>query len=144
VTVEELLKLAETNRIRRFDLRVTDLLGRWQHWAIPINKVKESLFEDGNGFDGSSLRGFQQIQESDMLAMPDLESAVIDPIPSPNSIALICDVTDPLTRAAYSRDPRNVGHKAEEYLRSTGIADTAYFGPERSLPERHQHRLLLR
>jgi len=130
LTLQELLQLAESRGIRRFDLRITDLPGRWQHFTIPINKVKESLFTDGNGFDGSSLRGFQQIQESDMLAMPDISTAVVDPIPNPHAISLICDVADPLTKSRYSRDPRNVGKKAEEYLRSTGIADTAYFGPE--------------
>ena len=130
MTLQELLQLAESRGIRRFDLRITDLPGRWQHFTIPINKVKESLFTDGNGFDGSSLRGFQQIQESDMLAMPDISTAVVDPIPNPHAISLICDVADPMTKARYSRDPRNVGKKAEEYLRSTGIADTAYFGPE--------------
>ncbi|MCC6236881.1 MAG: type I glutamate--ammonia ligase [Dehalococcoidia bacterium] len=130
MTLQELLQLAESRGIRRFDLRITDLPGRWQHFTIPINKVKESLFTDGNGFDGSSLRGFQQIQESDMLAMPDISTAVVDPIPNPHAISLICDVADPLTKSRYSRDPRNVGKKAEEYLRSTGIADTAYFGPE--------------
>jgi glutamine synthetase len=130
VTLQELLQLAQSKGIARVDLRVTDLVGRWQHFTIPLNRVKESLFVDGNGFDGSSLRGFQQIQESDMLAIPDIESAQIDPIPNPNAIALICDVADPLTKDRYSRDPRNVAKKAEEYLRTTGIADEAYFGPE--------------
>jgi len=130
VTLQELLQLVESNGIRRVDLKVTDLFGRWQHWTIPSSRLTESMFANGNGFDGSSLRGFQQIQESDMLALPDIETAMIDPVPAAPTLSLICDVTDPLTRERYSRDPRNVAKKAEEYLRSTGIADTAYFGPE--------------
>ena len=130
VTLQELLQLVESNGIRRVDLKVTDLFGRWQHWTIPSNRLTENMFANGNGFDGSSLRGFQQIQESDMLAMPDINSAMIDPVPAAPTLSLICDVSDPLTRERYSRDPRNVAKKAEEYLKSTGIADTAYFGPE--------------
>ena len=107
----------------------TDLLGGWQHLAGPPDRLDADMFEDGNGFDGSSLRGFQEIHESDMMLVPDIETAVIDPIPAQPTIALICDVVDPITRGRYSRDPRNIAHKAEAYLTSTGIADTAYFGP---------------
>jgi glutamine synthetase len=116
--------------VTRVDLRVTDLLGRWQHFTVPPTQVDEDLFENGNGFDGSSLRGFQEIHESDMLLMPDIETAVLDPIPQQPTVAMICAVADPITRELYSRDPRNVAIKAEAYLKSTGIADTAYFGPE--------------
>ncbi len=130
VTLQELLQLVESNGIRRVDLKVTDLFGRWQHWTIPSSRLTENMFANGNGFDGSSLRGFQQIQESDMLAIPDIETAMIDPVPAAPTLSLICDVSDPMTRERYSRDPRNVAKKAEEYLKSTGIADTAYFGPE--------------
>ncbi|MEZ4501690.1 MAG: type I glutamate--ammonia ligase [Dehalococcoidia bacterium] len=130
MTLQELLTLAQSNGIRRIDLKLTDLPGRWQHFTIPVSRLTEGLVRDGNGFDGSSLRGFQQIQESDMLAMLDIDTAVIDPIPGAPTISIICNVEDPLSRQRYSRDPRNVARKAEEYLKTTGIADTAYFGPE--------------
>jgi glutamine synthetase len=130
MTVQELLKLIEDNGVTRVDLRVSDLLGRWQHFTVTPDQVKEDLFENGSGFDGSSLRGFQEIHESDMLLMPDIESARIDPIPAAPTVAMICSVMDPITRERYSRDPRNVARKAEEYLVSTGVADLAYFGPE--------------
>ena len=131
-TLQELLRLIEEQRIQRVDMRVTDLLGRWQHFTIPPSAVDEDLFENGIGFDGSSLRGFQRIHESDMLLMPDPDSAVIDPIPPEEHKTLVftSDVVDPITRERYSRDPRNVALKAEAFLRSTGRADTAYFGPE--------------
>ena len=128
--LQELQQLVDANGIKRIDLRVTDLLGRWQHFTIPPQGLSEDLFQNGHGFDGSSLRGFQEIHESDMLLVPDIETAVIDPIPAQPTVALICDVIDTVTRDKYSRDPRNIAAKAEEYLRSTGIADTAYFGPE--------------
>ena len=130
MNLDELLKLIDDNGIRRVDLRVTDLLGRWQHFTVPASRFDADLVEHGNGFDGSSLRGFQQIQESDMLLMPDLDSAIIDPIPAQPTVAIICDVADPLTHERYSRDPRYVGRKAEAYLKSTGIADAVSFGPE--------------
>ena len=128
--LQELQQLVDANGIKRIDLRVTDLLGRWQHFTIPPQGLSEDLFQNGHGFDGSSLRGFQEIHESDMLLVPDIETAVIDPIPAQPTVALICDVIDTITRDKYSRDPRNIAAKAEEYMRSTGIADTAYFGPE--------------
>ena len=130
MTLQELLTLAQSNGIRRVDLKLTDLPGRWHHWVVPISKITESFIREGSGFDGSSLRGFQQIHESDMLAMPDIDSAVIDPIPGAPTISIICDIEDPVTHQRYSRDPRNVGKKADEFLKTTGIADTAYFGPE--------------
>ena len=122
--------MVETNGIRRVDLKATDLFGRWQHWTIPPERLTQSLLDEGSGFDGSSLRGFQEIHESDMLLMPDPSTAVIDPFPARETLSLLCDVADPLTLEPYSRDPRHVAQKAEDYLRSTGIADTAYFGPE--------------
>lgn len=130
MNLEELQQLAETNRVTRIDLRVTDLLGRWQHFTVPPKALTTDLFQNGSGFDGSSLRGFQEIHESDMLLVPDIETAVLDPIPAQPTIALICNVIDTVTRDSYSRDPRNIASKAEEYLSSTGIADEAYFGPE--------------
>ena len=130
MTLQELLALMNEHEVRRVDLRVTDLLGRWQHFTIPPSKVDEELLEHGNGFDGSSLRGFQSIEASDMLLMPDIDTAVIDPIPEMSTVAIICDVADPLTRERYTRDPRYVATKAAEYLKTTGIADEASFGPE--------------
>ena len=92
--------------------------------------MNEDLFENGNGFDGSSLRGFKAIHESDMMLVPDIDSAVIDRIPAQSTLAMVCSVIDPMTRDRYSRDPRNVAKKAEEYLRTTGFADTSFWGPE--------------
>ena len=130
MNLQELQQLVDANGVTRIDLRVTDLLGRWQHFTVPPKALTTDLFQNGSGFDGSSLRGFQEIHESDMLLVPDIETAVLDPIPSQPTIALICVVMDTLTRDRYSRDPRNIASKAEEYLSSTGIADQAYFGPE--------------
>ncbi|MDA1062203.1 MAG: type I glutamate--ammonia ligase [Chloroflexi bacterium] len=130
MNLQELRDLVDRENVTRIDLRVSDLLGRWHHFTIPPKALDEDLFQNGSGFDGSSLRGFQEIHESDMLLIPDIETAVLDPIPQQPTIALICDVVDPLTREMYSRDPRRVAIKAEEYMRSTGIADEAFFGPE--------------
>ena len=112
------------------DLLVTDLIGRWQHFSIPASRLDESIVERGLGFDGSSLRGFQSIDESDMLLRPDLDSARIDPTESEPTLKLICDVHDPVTGDNYTRDPRHVATKAENYLAASGIADKAFFGPE--------------
>jgi glutamine synthetase len=112
------------------DLKFIDLPGLWQHFSVPISELKESIFSDGLGFDGSSIRGWQKINESDMLVVPDPATAVVDPVCKVPTLSLICDIIDPLTRQPYSRDPRNIARKAEEYLKSTGIADTSYWGPE--------------
>jgi len=132
VSYDEVKQLMEAKSVRRVEFRVTDLFGRWQQFTIPADRFTAELVEQGLGFDGSSLRGFQQIQDSDMLLMPDLDSAVYDPTSSRDipTLAVICKVADTITRSPYSRDPRHIGDKAEEYLRSTGIADAAYFGPE--------------
>ncbi len=129
-TLQEVTELAARGNVRRVDLKVADLFGRWQHFTLPAHRLDAELVAEGSGFDGSSLRGFQQIHESDMLLMPDLGTAAMDPVYETPTLSLICDVTDPLTRQRYTRDPRTVAKKAEEYLKSTGIADTAYFGPE--------------
>ncbi len=130
MTLSDVQKLMADNDVRRVDLLVTDLIGRWQHFSIPPSKVKESLIERGQGFDGSSLRGFQSIDQSDMLLVPDLDSARIDPVEPEPSLKLICDVVDPVNGDRYSRDPRYVATKAEAHLAATGIADKAFFGPE--------------
>jgi glutamine synthetase len=127
---KDVLRMAKDQDVKIVDLRFVDLPGTWQHFSIPVEELSEDLFSEGIGFDGSSIRGFQHIHESDMLLVPDPRSAFIDPVLDIKTLDLVCDVIDPLTRQPYSRDPRYVGRKAEEYLPTTGIADTAFFGPE--------------
>src|SRR5512142_1372293 len=112
------------------DYRFTDLPGVWQHFSVPARELSEETFEEGVGFDGSSIRGFKEIHESDMLLIPDPDSAFVDPILEVPTLVLICDVYDPITREAYTRDPRYVAAKAEAYLQQTGIATVSYWGPE--------------
>ncbi len=130
MTPKEVLDLAQKNRVEIVDLRFCDLPGLWQHFSISMTEFNEDLFENGIGFDGSSIRGFQTIDESDMLLFPDPDSAFMDPFTELPTLILICDVKDPITRQPYSRDPRYVAKKAEMYLKSTGLADTSYWGPE--------------
>jgi glutamine synthetase len=127
---EEILKYCNDQGIKFIDLKFNDLPGLWQHFSITLAEVSDDFWKGGIGFDGSSIRGFQAINESDMLLMPDASTAVIDPACETPTLSIICDVFDPLTKKPYSRDPRYIAHKAEAYLKSTGIADTAYFGPE--------------
>src|SRR3989339_455110 len=124
------MALAKTKGCQFVDLKFIDLPGLWQHYTLPISELNASLFEEGNGFDGSSIRGFRQIHESDMLLIPDPATAVLDPIMEVPTLSLVCDVRDPVTGEDYSRDPRHVAKKAEAYLKSTGIATTSYWGPE--------------
>src|SRR5215467_16351308 len=112
------------------DLKFCDLLGTWQHVTLPIGSFDESAFDEGLGFDGSSIRGWQGISESDMLLMPDPASAIIDPFTEAPTLSLVCEIADPVTREGYERDPRGVAKRAEAYLAETGIADTAFIGPE--------------
>jgi len=126
----DVLKLVEDNGIEIVDFRFCDLPGLMQHFSAPAHVLAEDVFEDGLGFDGSSIRGFQEIQESDMILIPDANTAVVDPFRQHPTLNLNCFVRDPVTGESYSRDPRYVARKAEDYLRSTGLADTAYFGPE--------------
>jgi glutamine synthetase len=116
--------------VKVVDVKFTDLPGTWQHFTLPIESFDEDCFEDGLGFDGSSIRGFQSIDESDMLLVPDPATAFVDPVLSVPTLSIICDVYDPVTGEAYTRDPRHIAKKAESYLRETGIADTSYWGPE--------------
>jgi glutamine synthetase len=122
--------MCRENDVKSADFRFMDFPGVWQHFSIPISKLTEDLFEDGLGFDGSSIRGWQAINESDMLLMPQPDTAFIDPFSKLKTIVMICNVQDPITREDYSRDPRNVARKAANYLKSTGIADTCFIGPE--------------
>ncbi|MFP5318714.1 MAG: type I glutamate--ammonia ligase [Acidimicrobiia bacterium] len=126
----DVLKLVKDSGIEMIDFRFCDLPGLMQHFSSPAHELSEDVFEDGLGFDGSSIRGFQEIQESDMILIPDPNTAVIDPFVQHPTLNLNCFVRDPVTGEPYSRDPRYVARKAEDYLRSTGLADTAYFGPE--------------
>jgi glutamine synthetase len=130
MNVKEVLELSKKNKVEIVDLKFCDLPGLWQHFSISTNELNSDLFEGGIGFDGSSIRGFQTIDESDMLLVPDPNSALIDPFTSHPTLSLICNVRDPLTGQPYSRDPRYVAQKAEMHLKSTGIADTSYWGPE--------------
>jgi glutamine synthetase len=126
----EVIERARRNGIQVVDVRFVDLPGTWQHFSLPLDELDESSFSEGLGFDGSSIRGFQAINESDMLLLPDPETATIDPCLRIPTLFLICDIVDPITRKPYSRDARYVARKAEDYLVKSGIADTGYFGPE--------------
>ncbi len=129
-TSSDVQKLAKEAKVNIVDLRFIDLPGVWQHFSIPVEDLNDDLFGEGIGFDGSSIRGFQQIHESDMLLVADPETAYVDPVLEVPTLGLTCNVLDPLTRKPYSRDPRYIAQKAENYLKSTGIADLSYWGPE--------------
>lgn len=130
MTPEEVLEFARKNKAQIVDLRFMDFPGLWQHFSIPISALDLSAFEEGIGFDGSSIRGWQAIHHSDMLVIPDPDTALMDPFAEHPTLTLICNVVDPITREHYTRDPRYVAQKAEAYLKSTKIADTVYMGPE--------------
>lgn len=130
MTIKDLTKLIKEKGVEFIDLKFTDLPGLLQHFTIPAKDFSEELFIDGIGFDGSSIRGFQSIDESDMLLKPDMNTAFLEPFTDDVTLSFICNVKDPITLKLYSRDPRYVAQKAERYLSFTGIADTVYFGPE--------------
>jgi glutamine synthetase len=130
MTPKEVVKFAKEQGARMVDLKFMDYPGIWQHFTVPMAQLEESSFEEGFGFDGSSIRGWQAIHASDMLVIPDASTAVMDPFTETPTLSLICNIVDPITKEKYTRDPRNIAQKAEAYLKSTGIADTAYFGPE--------------
>ena len=127
---QDVLALCRERAVQSVDLRFIDFPGTWQHFTIPAEKLDLDVFENGLGFDGSSIRGWQVIHESDMLLVPQPETAIIDPFPKLTTLSMICNVEDPITREDYTRDPRNVARKAVSYLKSTGIADTCFIGPE--------------
>jgi len=128
---EEVLQFIKDNNIEIIDLKFNDLPGLWQHFSMPaeelteMDDIMESIFVEGVGFDGSSIRGFQKINESDMILIPDPNTAVLDPICEVPTLSMICDIYDPLTKKPYTRDPRYVAKKAEEYLKKSGLADTS-------------------
>jgi glutamine synthetase len=130
MTPKEVLDMAKENGAKVVDLRFMDFPGLWQHFSVPMRELEESSFEDGFGFDGSSIRGWQPIHASDMLVIPDPETAKIDPFYAAPTLTLICNIVDPVTREPYTRDPRNITQKADAYLKSSGIGDTVYIGPE--------------
>lgn len=127
---ENVLKFIKTNNVQFVDLKFMDFPGQWQHFTVPANQFNAGSFEDGFGFDGSSIRGWKSINESDMLIIPDPVTMFLDPFIESPTLSLICDVYEPATREKYERCPRNIAQKAEAYLISTGLADTVYYGPE--------------
>jgi glutamine synthetase len=127
---KDVLALAQEHGVRMVDFKFTDLPGTWQHLGLSMHALGEEAFTEGLGFDGSSIRGFQKISESDMVLVPDPATALVDPFHEQKTISVVCDVIDPITREPYSRDPRYVAMKAERHLRETGIADTCFMGPE--------------
>ena len=129
-TADEVLKFIKKEDVKFVDVRFCDLPGVMQHFNVPAEGFPEEFFTDGQMFDGSSIRGFQAIHESDMKLIPDLGSAYVDPFRAEKTLIINLSIRDPFTDEPYSRDPRNIAMKAEAYLQSTGIADTAFFGPE--------------
>src|SRR5258707_14903658 len=123
MNAKEAIELGTKNNVKFVDLKFIDFPGVWQHTTIPATRLNESLFEDGIGFDGSSIRGWQPINASDMLLIPDAQTARIDPFQAYPTLHLICSIFDPITKQSYSRDPRHIAQKAEAYLKQTGVAD---------------------
>ena len=130
MTPREVVQFAKENNVKMIDYKFLDFIGIWQHFSTPISEFDEDTFDEGIGFDGSSIRGWQPIHNSDMLLIPVPDTAKIDPFIEATTLSLICNIIDPITREGYSRDPRFIATKAESYLKSTGIGDTAFFGPE--------------
>jgi glutamine synthetase len=130
MTPKEVMDLIKGKNIEIVDLKFQDFPGTWQHFSIPISEATPDIFDEGLGFDGSSIRGWQAIHASDMMVVPDPVTAIVDPFTERPTLSLICNIVDPVTRERYSRDPRYIASKAESYLESTGVGDVAYFGPE--------------
>ncbi|MGK7344770.1 MAG: type I glutamate--ammonia ligase [Candidatus Nitrospinota bacterium M3_3B_026] len=130
MTPKEVIKFAQENNCEMFDIKFLDLPGIWQHFSFPMSELKEEIFEEGLGFDGSSIRGWQAIHASDMIVIPDAKTAIMDPFTKYPTLSLIANIYEPITMEPYTRDPRNIAKKAEAHLKATGIGDTVYFGPE--------------
>ena len=130
MSASDVIQMMKDNEVKFVDFRFTDTRGKEQHVSVPAKMVDEDVFVDGKMFDGSSISGWKGIEASDMILMPDPDTAVMDPFSDENSLILTCDVLEPSTGQGYERDPRSLARRAEAYLKSTGIADTAYFGPE--------------
>jgi len=137
-TLNDVEKIAKDGGVKIVDMRFCDLPGVWQHFSLPVEDLSEDLFGEGMGFDGSSIRGFQEIQESDMILVADPDSAVVDPILQIPTLSLICNIFDPVTRQPYSRDPRYIAQKAEKFIQSEGIADVSYWGSRRGERDFHE------
>lgn len=129
-TPKDVLQFAKERGVRMVDFKFTDMIGTWQHFTIPTYELTEEVFEQGLGFDGSSIRGWKNINDSDMLVVPDPTTAIVDPFMDVPTLSLICDIVNPDTHEPYNRDPRQIAKRAVAYLKSTGIADTAFVGPE--------------
>ena len=131
MTPQDVMQMIKDSKVKMVDVKFTDLFGQWQHFSMPVEAFDiETGFEDGMGFDGSSIRGFQSIENSDMILLADPNTAVIDPVCEMPTLSLVCDIYDPMTRKPYTRDPRYIAKKAVEHLKASGIADTCYVGPE--------------
>jgi len=130
MTPREVLEFAKKNKVEMVDLKFVDLVGSWQHFSIPTSELTLDLFKEGSGFDGSSIRGWKAIQNSDMLVVPDPKSACIDPFMEIPTLSMVANIEDPITRTVYERDPRGVAQRAEQYLKTTKIGDVSYWGPE--------------
>ena len=129
-TPKSVIEMAKNEGAKMVDIKFVDTFGTWQHFSMPIGELTEDAFSEGLGFDGSSIRGWKSIEASDMLAMPDPDTAFIDPFCSVPTLSLTCTIAETGTREPYSRDPRGIAQRAEKYLCSTGVADQAFFGPE--------------
>ena len=129
-TPQDVMKMVKENDAKFVDFRFTDTRGKEQHVTVPVSAFDEDKFENGHAFDGSSIAGWKGIQASDMLLMPDPDTAYVDPFFDETTVVLSCDVVDPADGRGYDRDPRSIAKRAEAYLKSSGIGDTAYFGPE--------------
>ena len=130
MTPKDVITMVKENDVKVVDLRYMDFIGTWQHFSVPVCEFTESAFEDGFGFDGSSMRAWQDIDNSDMIVIPEAGTAKIDPFFKVPTLAIIGNIHDPITREAYSRDPRGIAKKVEQYIKSTGLGDTIYVGPE--------------
>jgi len=129
-TAKSVIEMARKQGVKMVDFKFVDTFGTWQHFSVPVVELSEEVFSEGLGFDGSSIRGWKSIEASDMLTMPDPETAFIDPFCAVPTLSLTCTIAETGTKEAYSRDPRGIAQRAEKYLKSTGLADTAVFGPE--------------
>src|SRR5438309_7624567 len=129
-TPKSVLEMAKKQGAKMVDVKFVDTFGTWQHFSLPISELSEESFSEGLGFDGSSIRGWKSIEASDMLALPDPSSAFIDPFMAEPTLSLTCTIAETGTKEAYTRDPRGIAQRAEKYLQSTGLADTAVFGTD--------------
>src|SRR5437870_9072947 len=127
---KSVLELAKKKGAKMVDVKFVDTFGTWQHFSVPMAELTEEVFEEGFGFDGSSIRGWKSIEASDMLAMPDPATAFMDPFCAQPTLSVTCTIAETGTREPYVRDPRGIAQRAEKYLIGTGIADTAFMGPE--------------